>query len=52
MFPPLSSDLAFDDSVLDRVKDAWNKITADDEQRGDFLSFDRRKQEVDEAEEA
>lgn len=51
VFPSSSSDLAFDDSVLDRVKDAWEMITAGDEQRGNFLSFDKREQEVDEGEE-
>ena len=40
-FPPLSLDLAFDDAVLDNVKDVWQKIMGDD--AGDFMLFTDRE---------
>ena len=46
-FAPPSLDLAFDDSVLDNVKELWQKIAGDD--AGDFLVFqDREAYEDDE----
>lgn len=47
-FPPAPLDLAFDDSVLDRVKDVWQKIMGDD--AGEFLVFEDREAYVDEDE--
>ncbi|KAI8934746.1 hypothetical protein NX059_008434 [Plenodomus lindquistii] len=40
-FPPPSLDLAFDDSVLDNVKDVWQKVLGDD--AGEFLLFQDRE---------
>lgn len=34
-------DLAFDDSVLDQVKDVWQKITGGND--GEFLVFQDRE---------
>ena len=39
--PPLSQDLALEDSVLDSVKEAWQKTTGAGE--GDFMSFEARE---------
>ncbi|KAF2403249.1 hypothetical protein EJ06DRAFT_541950 [Trichodelitschia bisporula] len=41
-FPPPSSDLVFDDSILDSVKSVWERITESDADRGDFLVFGER----------
>jgi len=40
-FPPPSMDLAFDDAVLDNVKEVWQKIVGDD--AGEFLVFQDRE---------
>jgi hypothetical protein len=40
-FPPPSTDLAFDDTVFDRVKDVWQKIMGGDV--GEFLVFQDRE---------
>ncbi len=40
-FPPPSMDLAFDDTVLDTVKEVWQKIVGDD--AGEFLVFQDRE---------
>jgi hypothetical protein len=40
-FPPPSMDLAFDDTVLDTVKEVWQKIVGDD--AGEFLMFQDRE---------
>jgi hypothetical protein len=40
-FPPPSMDLAFDDSMLDRVQDVWKKIMG--EEAGEFLVFQDRE---------
>jgi hypothetical protein len=40
-FPPPSMDLAFDDVILDNVKEVWQKIMGDD--AGEFLSFKDRE---------
>jgi hypothetical protein len=46
-FPPPHVDLAFDDTVLDNVKDIWQKIMGED--AGEFLVFqDREAYEDDE----
>lgn len=40
-FPPASMDLAFDDSIFDRVKEVWEKIVGPG--AGDFLAFQDRE---------
>jgi hypothetical protein len=40
-FPPPSMDLAFDDAILDNVKEVWQKIVGDD--AGEFLVFQDRE---------
>lgn len=40
-FPPPSIDLAFDDVILDNVKEVWQKIMGDAGE--DFLSFQDRE---------
>lgn len=42
VFPPPSVDLAFDDSILDSVKEMWQRIMGEEVVRGDFLRFDDR----------
>ena len=48
VLPTPSHDLAFDDSILDNVKAAWEKILGDRSNDYDFLQFEQRKQEGDE----
>jgi hypothetical protein len=40
-FPPPSLDLAFDDTVLENVKEVWQKIVGDE--GGEFLVFQDRE---------
>ncbi|KAF2629534.1 FAD/NAD(P)-binding domain-containing protein [Macroventuria anomochaeta] len=40
-FPPPSMDLAFDDALLDNVKEVWQKIVGED--GGEFLVFQDRE---------
>lgn len=40
-FPASSLDLTFDDSILDRVRDVWQKIVGD--VAGEFLVFEDRE---------
>lgn len=40
-FPPPSMDLAFDDMVLENVREVWQKIVGDD--GGEFLVFQDRE---------
>ncbi|CAE7024893.1 hypothetical protein CFE70_003529 [Pyrenophora teres f. teres 0-1] len=40
-FPPSSMDLAFNDQILDNVKDVWQKIAGED--AGEFLVFQDRE---------
>lgn len=40
-FPPTSMDPAFDDSILDHVREVWQKIAGDD--AGEFLVFQDRE---------
>lgn len=40
-FPPPSMDLAFDDAVLDQVRELWQEIVSDD--GGEFLVFQDRE---------
>ncbi|KNG50110.1 rab geranylgeranyl transferase escort protein [Stemphylium lycopersici] len=47
-FPPPSIDLAFDDTVLDNVKDVWQKIMG--EESGEFLVFQDREAYTDDDE--
>ena len=44
LFPPPSLDLVFDDSILERVKTFWRKITDEDGDggSGDFMAFEDR----------
>lgn len=48
--PRISHDLSFDDSILDVVREAWDKLTTEDADRGEFLQFKRREDTVDEDE--
>jgi hypothetical protein len=48
-FPPLSLDLAFDETVLNTVKEAWQTIMGPDTQ--DFLVFEDRNPMGDDDEE-
>ncbi|GAA5231340.1 hypothetical protein GCM10025794_31660 [Massilia kyonggiensis] len=41
-FPPPSLDLAFDDGVIDTVKEAW-KIIMGDQASDDFMNFEDRE---------
>lgn len=43
IFPPRSHDIAFDDSVLDHVKSAWEAILGERSAEYDFLRFEERK---------
>lgn len=47
-FPPSSLDLAFDDAVLDSVKDMWQRVAGDDS--GEFLVFQEREAYADDEE--
>lgn len=48
VFPPASIDLAFDDSILENVKELWKRIVGDGVEESDFLKFeDRRADEGD-----
>jgi hypothetical protein len=40
VFPTPSTDLAFDETILDTVKDAWQKVMGQDAK--DFLVFEDR----------
>ena len=45
-FPSTPLDLAFDDTILDNVKEAWLKVTGDD--ADGFMKFEDREAVVDE----
>lgn len=47
-FPPTSMDFAFDDSILDNVREVWQKIAGDD--AGEFLVFQDREAMTDDDE--
>ncbi|KAL4794918.1 GDP dissociation inhibitor [Aspergillus venezuelensis] len=47
-FPPPSLDLAFDDSTIDLVKDAWMRIMGDEVNEEQFLKFEDREDYDDE----
>jgi Rab proteins geranylgeranyltransferase component A len=48
-FPPSSLDLAFDDGVMETVRDAWRFVLGEEAKDEDFLSFlDRDGEESEE----
>lgn len=47
-FPPPSLDLAFDDSTIDLVKDAWALVMGDEASPEDFMNFEDRENYDDE----
>lgn len=46
-FPPPSLDLAFDDSVIDRVRTVWKMIMGDEVDDSQFLQFEDREGALD-----
>ncbi|KAE8350923.1 GDP dissociation inhibitor [Aspergillus coremiiformis] len=42
-FPPPSLDLAFDDAMIDQVRDAWQLIVGDEAHKHEFMSFEDRE---------
>ena len=40
VFPPPSIDLAFDDSILENVKEIWKRVMGDAVEESAFLRFD------------
>lgn len=38
-FPPSSLDLAFEDDIVDTVKEAWTRIVGDEVDHDDFMIF-------------
>lgn len=49
VFPPLETDLIFNDILLARVRGAWRRITGEDPADGAFLNFEPRQEEEEEA---
>lgn len=47
IFPPPSIDPAFDDSILENVKEVWKHIMGDEVEDLDFLKFEERGVEND-----
>ncbi|KAB8253680.1 GDP dissociation inhibitor [Aspergillus pseudonomiae] len=47
-FPPPSLDLAFDDALIDRVKDAWKLVMGDEANEQEFMNFEDREHADDE----
>jgi hypothetical protein len=43
LFPPPSLDFAFEDDILDIVKEAWKKIVGEEVDDDDFMMFDDRE---------
>jgi Rab proteins geranylgeranyltransferase component A len=41
VFPPASIDLAFDDSILDNVREMWTRVLADGDDAFDARDFCR-----------
>ena len=41
-FHPHSQDMAFDDTLLDSVKEVWRKIVGDDLDNSEFMRFKER----------
>ncbi|KAF7592095.1 Rab proteins geranylgeranyltransferase component A [Aspergillus hancockii] len=42
-FPPPSLDLAFDDAIIDRVRDAWKLIMGEEANDHEFMDFEDRE---------
>ncbi|KAE8374802.1 hypothetical protein BDV26DRAFT_269288 [Aspergillus bertholletiae] len=42
-FPPPSLDLAFDDALIDQVKDAWKLVMGDEADEQEFMDFEDRE---------
>ena len=42
VFPPPSVDLAFDDPILDSVREMWKRIMGDEVDEAEFLRFEDR----------
>lgn len=45
-FPPPHQALTFDDAIIDNVREAWEKITEGDQDRGQFMIFSDREGEM------
>lgn len=45
VLPQRTYDIAFDDSILDGVKAAWEKVLGDRSAEYDFLRFEARRDE-------
>lgn len=43
IFPQRNHDIAFDDTILDSVKAAWEKILGERSAEYDFLRFEERR---------
>lgn len=48
IFPDRTHDLAFDDSILDNVKAAWETVLGERSAEYDFLRFEERREEEEE----
>jgi hypothetical protein len=46
IFPPSSIDIAFDDCVLEDVKEVWKRIMGGETEESDFLKFEGRGVDV------
>lgn len=51
VFPEVSNDLVFDETMLVNVKEAWQKLMGSEAESEDFLVFEDRNQVGDEEEE-
>lgn len=49
-FPAPALDLAFDDGLLDQVKQVWKAVMGDEADENSFLKFDDREGMIDEEE--
>jgi Rab proteins geranylgeranyltransferase component A len=49
IFPPPSIDLAFDDSILESVREMWKQIMGDEIEHAEFLRFEERRAGDDDA---
>lgn len=47
-FPPQPHDIAFDDSILDTVKAAWEKIMGPAAEGVEFMRFEPKSEDLDE----
>lgn len=48
IFPDTTHDIAFDDTILDNVKAAWETVLGDRAAEFDFLRFEERRDEGEE----